>query len=164
MDISMIVRESQMLCEYQLRRDGITVEINFPAELPRVSINEGQLMQVFVNLFTNAAQALEHASEKRIRIEGQLEAGKVVTRFCDSGPGFMDLTRVFDPFYTTRPVGQGTGLGLSICYGFIREHGGIISVRNLEPSGASVTIELPAVGEPSLSKFNTVIQERALPR
>jgi signal transduction histidine kinase len=71
-----------------------------------------------------------------------------VIHFCDSGPGFRDLTRVFDPFYTTRPVGQGTGLGLSICYGFIREHGGSILVKNLEPSGASVTIEVPAIVEP----------------
>ena len=164
MDISMIIRESQMLCEYQLRCGGITAELNFPADLPRVSANEGQLKQVFVNLFTNAAQALEHASEKRIRIEGRLEAGKIVIRFCDSGPGFMDLTRAFDPFYTTRPVGQGTGLGLSICYGLIREHGGIISVKNLEPNGASVTIEFPAVVEPSPSKPNTPAPERALPR
>jgi signal transduction histidine kinase len=163
MDISVIVRESQMLCEYQLRHGGITVELSFPADLPRVAANEGQLKQVFVNLFTNAAQALEQASEKRIRIEGRLAAGRVVIHFCDSGPGFADLTRVFDPFYTTRPVGQGTGLGLSICYGFIREHGGSISVKNLEPSGACVTIELPVV-EPSLSKSDTPLPESVLLR
>ena len=164
MDISMIVRESQMLCEYQLRHSGIMVELNFPADLPRVSVNEGQLKQVFVNLFTNAVQALEHASDKKIRIEGRLEAGKIVIRFCDSGSGFVDLRRAFDPFYTTRPVGQGTGLGLSICYGLIREHGGIISVKNLEPSGASVTIEFPVVVEPSPYKRNTSTPEGALPR
>lgn len=160
MDIRMIVRESQMLCEYQLRHGGITAELDFPADLPRVSVNEGQLMQVFVNLFTNAAQALEHVSEKKIRIEGRLEADKIVIRFCDSGPGFTDLTRAFDPFYTTRPVGQGTGLGLSICYGFIREHGGIISVKNLQPNGASITIEIPAGGA-APPKPNTSIPQMA---
>jgi signal transduction histidine kinase len=163
MDISMIVRESQMLCEYQLRHHGVTVDLNFPADLPRVSANEGQLKQVFVNLFTNAAQALEQAAEKKIRVEGRLDAGKVVIHFSDSGPGFSDLTRVFDPFYTTRPVGQGTGLGLSMCYGFIREHGGSITVKNLEPSGASVTIEFPAVVESS-SKTSTPVPARVLLR
>ena len=83
--------------------------------------------------------------------------------FCDSGPGFVDLTRVFDPFYTTRPVGQGTGLGLSVCYGFIREHGGSISVKNLEPSGASVTIEFPVVVE-GPAKANTPVPAKALLR
>jgi signal transduction histidine kinase len=163
MDVSMIVRESQMLCEYQLRRGGVAVELDFPADLPRVSANEGQLKQVFVNLFTNAVQALEETSEKKIRVEGRLEAGRVVIRFCDSGPGFMDLTRVFDPFYTTRPVGQGTGLGLSICYGFIREHGGSITVKNLEPRGASVTIEFPVVVA-SPAKANTPIPAKVLLR
>lgn len=149
-DISMIVRQSQMLCGYRLRKGGITVELNFPTDLPRVSANEGQLKQVFVNLFTNAAQALEDASEKKIRVEGVLEAEKVVIHFCDSGRGFMDLTRAFDPFYTTRPVGQGTGLGLSVCYGFIREHCGSITVKNLESGGACVTIEFLALVEPPL--------------
>jgi two-component system, NtrC family, sensor kinase len=116
-----------------------------------------------VNLFTNAAQALEQASEKKIRVEGRFEGGKVVIDFCDSGPGFMDLTRVFDPFYTTRPVGQGTGLGLSICYGFIREHGGSITVKNLEPNGASVTIEFPAVVESS-PKTSTPVPAKVLLR
>jgi len=76
-------------------------------------------------------------------VEGHLEGEKVVLRFSDSGPGFSDVSRAFDPFYTTRPVGQGTGLGLSICYGTVREHSGNIYAQNLEPHGATVTIELP---------------------
>ena len=63
--------------------------------------------------------------------------------FKDSGPGVKDASRVFDPFYTTKPVGKGTGLGLSICYGIVTEHGGSISVSSLQPSGACFTIELP---------------------
>jgi C4-dicarboxylate-specific signal transduction histidine kinase len=76
-------------------------------------------------------------------VEGYLEGEKVIVRFTDSGPGFHDVSRAFDPFYTTRPVGQGTGLGLSICYGTVREQGGNIYAQNLEPHGAAVTIELP---------------------
>jgi signal transduction histidine kinase len=144
LDLAVMVRESQMLCEYQLRHAGISVEINFATNVPRVSSNDGQLKQVLVNLFSNSIYALEQAPEKKIVIEGRLENHKVVVRFCDSGPGFCDLSRAFDPFYTTRPVGQGTGLGLSICYGIVRDHGGNIYAQNIEPNGAVVTIELPA--------------------
>ena len=118
--------------------------MNFASNLPRIPINEGQFKQVFVNLFTNAAQAVEQAPQKKIVVEGNLEAKKIVVRFSDTGPGFSDLDRVFDPFYTTKPVGQGTGLGLSMCYGTVKEHNGRIYAQNLHPHGAAVTIELPA--------------------
>jgi signal transduction histidine kinase len=144
LDIASVVRDSLLLCEYQWRSSGILFEMNFAPNLPRIAINEGQFKQVFVNLFSNAAQAVQQAREKKILVEGNLEGEKVVVRFSDSGPGFNDLNRAFDPFYTTRPVGQGTGLGLSMCYGTVKEHNGNIFVQNLEPYGAAVTIELPA--------------------
>jgi signal transduction histidine kinase len=145
LDISAVVKDSLMLLEYQLRNSGINVEMKFAANLPRIEGNEGQFKQVFVNLFSNSAQALEQAREKKILVEGSLEGEKVVLRFSDSGAGFSDVQRAFDPFYTTRPVGQGTGLGLSICYGTVREHNGSIHAQNLHPVGAQVTIEMPVV-------------------
>jgi signal transduction histidine kinase len=145
LDIASVVRDSLQLCEYQWRSSGILFEMNFAPNLPRLAINEGQFKQVFVNLFSNAAQAVQQAREKKILVEGNLEGEKVVVRFSDSGPGFNDVNRAFDPFYTTRPVGQGTGLGLSMCYGTVKEHNGNIYVQNLEPYGAAVTIELPAI-------------------
>jgi signal transduction histidine kinase len=144
LDIATVVRDSLMLCEYQWKKSGISFELNFASDLPRIPINEGQFKQVFVNLFTNAAQAVEQASEKKVVVEGNLEAKKVVVRFSDTGPGFRDLDRVFDPFYSTKPIGQGSGLGLSMCYGTVKEHNGNIYAQNLEPHGAAVTIELPA--------------------
>ncbi|HTT32655.1 MAG TPA: ATP-binding protein [Methylomirabilota bacterium] len=144
MDLATVVRDSLQLCEYQWKSLGINCELHFAPNLPRIPINEGQFKQVFVNLFSNAAQAVAQASQKKILVEGRLEDGKIVVRFSDSGPGFNDLTRAFDPFYTTRPIGQGTGLGLSMCYGTVKEHNGNIYVQNLEPCGAAVTIELPA--------------------
>ncbi|HYW66624.1 MAG TPA: ATP-binding protein [Candidatus Dormibacteraeota bacterium] len=143
MDIAAVARESLMLCEHQLQSSGIHVEMNFAQNLPRVPLNEGQFKRVFVNLFSNSANALEEAPEKRIRVEGDLEGEKVIVRFSDSGRGFTDVSRAFDPFYTTRPVGQGTGLGLSICYGTVKEHNGNIYAQNLQPNGATVIIELP---------------------
>jgi C4-dicarboxylate-specific signal transduction histidine kinase len=133
-----------MLCEYQMRTSKINVEMSFASNMPRIAMNEGQIKQVFVNLFSNSTYALEQAQEKKILVEGHLEGQTVIVRFADSGSGFNDVSRAFDPFYTTRPVGQGTGLGLSICYGTIREHKGNIYVQNLQPNGAAVTIELPA--------------------
>jgi len=144
LDLATVVRDSLQLCEYQWKSLGINFELHFAPNLPRIPINEGQFKQVFVNLFSNAAQAVAQASEKKILVEGRLEDGKIVVRFSDSGPGFNDLTRAFDPFYTTRPIGQGTGLGLSMCYGTVKEHNGNIYVQNLEPCGAAVIIELPA--------------------
>jgi signal transduction histidine kinase len=148
-----IVRDSLMLCGHQLRSCGATVNLHFAPDLPQVLGNEGQLKQVFVNLFSNCAQALEQAEEKSIAVEAFLQNGKLIVRVSDSGPGFVDLNRVFDPFYTTRPVGQGTGLGLSICYGAVREHGGNIFVENLQPHGAAVTIEFPVSAKPAARPF-----------
>ncbi len=164
LDIAVIARESQMLCEYQLRSGGINVEMDFAADLPQVASNEGQLKQVFVNLFSNSAHALEQAPEKKILLEGRLQGEKVIVRFSDSGAGFPDVSRAFDPFYTTRPVGQGTGLGLSICYGTVREHGGNIYAQNLEPNGAVVTIELPAKPQPEASAPAKPSPEKAILR
>jgi signal transduction histidine kinase len=67
----------------------------------------------------------------------------------DNGPGVTNLHRVFDPFYTTKPVGKGTGLGLSICYGIVKEHGGEIQARNESPAGATFSVTLP------LAPFNS---------
>ena len=61
----------------------------------------------------------------------------------DNGPGFANLNRALDPFYTTKPVGKGTGLGLSVCFGIVKEHGGDFSVENVQPHGARVKIVLP---------------------
>ena len=144
LDIANVVRDSLMLCEYHWKKSGITFELNLAPDLPRIPINEGQFKMVFVNLFTNAAQAVEQSAEKRVLVEGNFEAKKIVVRFSDTGPGFSDLDRVFDPFYTTKPVGHGTGRGLSMCYGTVKEHNGKIYAQNLHPSGAAVTIELPA--------------------
>ena len=61
----------------------------------------------------------------------------------DTGPGFGNLGRALDPFYTTKPVGKGTGLGLSVCYGIVKKRGGELAIENVKPHGARVTIQLP---------------------
>src|SRR5260370_34743318 len=86
-----------------------------------------------------------------LAVTTRLSGNSVVVQFSDTGPGMTEPDRVFDPFYTTRPVGQGTGLGLSMCYGIIQEHGGKISCRNKDEGGAIFLIELPAIGTTTTS-------------
>ena len=161
LDVATLVQDSLMLCGHQLRACGATVQVNLAPGMPHIVGHEGQLKEVFVNLFSNCGYALEQTQEKTVRVEGFVQGDAVIVRVSDSGPGFTDVDRAFDPFYTTRPVGQGTGLGLSVCYGTVRKHGGNISIRNLQPHGACVSIELPANPKPSAPPSLVVASPRA---
>ncbi len=142
LDLQAVLREALALFEYRLRTENVEVRASIDPALPRIVGDEGQMKQVFVNLLNNAVDAMDGASERRLSIEMFARDSHVVIRFTDSGKGFSDLNRAFDPFYTTKPVGKGPGLGLSICYGLVKEHGGEIHAENLQP-GAVVIIELP---------------------
>ena len=102
-------------------------------------------MQVFFNIISNALEAMEAAKGGVLTIKTIRDRGNVVILFSDTGPGLKEPHRVFDPFYTTKPVGKGTGLGLSICFGIIQEHGGKILSYNRQEGGAVFRVELPAV-------------------
>jgi two-component system, NtrC family, sensor kinase len=131
------------LREYHLRNHDVEVQLQIEPNLPPVALDEDQFKQILLNLLNNSIDALESVKVKRISVEAARRGTRVVLIFDDSGPGFIDMNRAFDPFYTTKPVGKGTGLGLSICYGIVKEHGGEISATNLEPQGARVVLELP---------------------
>jgi two-component system, NtrC family, sensor kinase len=138
-----LVQEVLALGEYQTRAQNVHVHVEVEPELPQVAVDEDQFKQILLNLLNNSIDALEGIREKRIRIEALRRGDRVIMRFDDNGPGFSDVNRAFDPFYTTKPIGKGTGLGLSICYGIVKEHGGEIQASNLDPSGARITVELP---------------------
>ncbi|HEY2389530.1 MAG TPA: ATP-binding protein [Candidatus Angelobacter sp.] len=131
------------LREYHLHNNDIAVELQIEPHLPKVALDEDQFKQILLNLLNNSIDALEGTAGSRICIEANCSNGRVTLRFDDNGPGFGDVNRVFDPFYTTKPVGKGTGLGLSICYGIVKEHGGEIHAENLEPKGARIALKLP---------------------
>lgn len=142
--LNQILEETLALRDYDLRMNHIRVHLELAADLPYTSADPHQLQQVFLNMVNNAVDAmLEHSNEGDLWVKTGANGDLLFIEFTDSGPGVKDASRVFDPFYTTKPVGKGTGLGLSICYGIITEHGGSIRVRNVPPRGASFTIEVP---------------------
>ena len=142
--LNLILEETLALRDYDLRMNHIRVHLDLAPDLPLTSADPHQLQQVFLNMVNNAVDAmLEVAKDGDLWVKTCANADRLSIEFTDSGPGVKDASRVFDPFYTTKPVGKGTGLGLSICYGIITEHGGSIRVRNVPPRGASFVIELP---------------------
>ena len=103
-------------------------------------------MQVFFNIVNNAVDAMDSASAGgTLTVKTVRDRASVVILFSDTGPGIKEPHRVFDPFYTTKPIGKGTGLGLSICFGIVQEHGGRILCYNSQDGGAVFRVELPAV-------------------
>jgi len=148
-----VLRDVAQLREYHLRLHGISLDMQFEPVLAPVGISEDELKQLLLNILNNAIDAVEESAKREIRIRASSQSGRAIIRFEDTGPGFPDLARAFDPFYTTKPVGKGTGLGLSICYGIMQECNGEITLSNLHPYGASVTIDLPfAVPQPVLAQ------------
>jgi signal transduction histidine kinase len=128
-----------------LRPAGSRIDLQLESVLPGVRGDGNQLLQVFFNIISNAIDALENVPNGVLTIKTIRERTNVVILFADNGPGLKDPHRVFDPFYTTKPVGKGTGLGLSICFGIVQEHGGKIICYNGQQGGAVFRVELPAV-------------------
>ncbi len=140
-----IVRQAISLLHEQLRDRQIAVQLDLTADNPVVVGNSIQLEQVFINVLSNARDALANSPVKLISITGRSSAKAVDLAFQDSGPGIPPglEKRIFDPFFTTKEVGKGTGLGLSIAYGIIKDHLGTISVLNQPGQGATFRIQLP---------------------
>jgi len=120
------------------------VVADLPKEIP-VFGSPGRLQQVIINLVQNASDATEDRTDPLLTISAEPDAEQVVILFQDNGPGIPEqaLGNIFDPFYTTKPVGKGTGLGLSISYGIIEHHGGELSVSNTPGGGAQFKLCLP---------------------
>jgi C4-dicarboxylate-specific signal transduction histidine kinase len=143
-----VIERALSLMHEQLRLREIEVTIDLGPEEPVVSGNSIQLEQVFINLLTNARDAVADSARKAIRISGSVDPAAVKIAFTDTGHGISAglERRIFDPFFTTKEVGKGTGLGLSITYGIIKEHGGMISVASAPGEGATFLIQLPRPG------------------
>lgn len=149
-NLNQILDDTLALREYDLRINNIQIHRDLAGNLPLTAGDPHQLQQVFLNILNNAVDAvLEKSKSGEIWVRTSLAGRSLMVEFTDSGLGVQDPSRVFDPFYTTKPVGKGTGLGLSICYGIISEHGGTVLVRNAPPRGAMFSITLPLLSSAS---------------
>jgi len=162
--VNRVVEDTLALREYDLKIHRVRVHRELDPELPEISADFHQLQQVFLNVLNNAVDAISEVKRPgEIWVRTRVEGGNVRIEFTDNGPGVKNPHRVFDPFYTTKPVGKGTGLGLSICYGIVKEHGGEIEVRNEDTGGATFAITLPLSPfgvTPSESSFSRVANSR----
>jgi two-component system NtrC family sensor kinase len=143
-DLNVIVQTALKLCQPQLHGACVQTATELSQTPPLARGDANQLLQVFTHIIANAANAMADCGGGVLTVATQIGGKSVMIQFSDTGPGMAEPDRVFDPFYTTRPVGQGTGLGLSMCYGVVQEHGGKISCRNRDAGGAIFLIELPA--------------------
>ncbi len=149
--INEVIQSTLALQVYQLRVDNITVQLDLDPELPSTVTDPHQLQQVLLNLITNARQAMNERGSGiltiRTRRHEAADGRYIEISISDNGVGIpaQYLDKVFNPFFTTKPVGQGTGLGLSICYGIIQEHQGQIWIESREGVGTTVFIRLPII-------------------
>jgi PAS domain S-box-containing protein len=165
-DLNRVVDDTLELRRYALRNAQIDVETNFDLDLPLTWADSFQLQQVVLNLLTNAEHALAEWGGLRRVVLSTMQSGRyLVIRISDNGPGVAaeHLNRVFNPFFTTKPVGQGTGLGLSISDGIVREHGGRIRVESPPGEGATFIIEIPYVPPPDSGRPELKAQTPSAP-
>ena len=149
--VNEILDRTVELRSYELQVNNIEILLELDPHLPRTIADAHQLQQVFLNVITNAEQAMLEAKRRgrlTIRTRSDSARGRVIIEIADDGPGIPEqhLTRIFDPFFTTKEVGKGTGLGLSLSYGIIKEHAGNIYARSRLGEGSTFVIELPIIG------------------
>jgi signal transduction histidine kinase/PAS domain-containing protein len=142
-DLNKVIEETLVLIGPQLEKTRVQVRRELDPLLPPIRGNAGKLQQVFLNLMLNARDAMSGGGELRVSTTFDADVARV--RVSDSGHGISPdkLSRIFDPFYTTKAAGKGTGLGLSISYGIVREHGGIIEVSSRVGEGTTFQMEFP---------------------
>lgn len=146
-DLSVLLQRSVQMRGLQKHDHKIRIETFVEPNLPKVWGDGHQLFQAFAQIVENALDALEDAGGGLLRVDAQRQGNEVVLHFSDSGPGIKEPDRVFDPFYTTKPIGKGTGLGLSAVYGVVQDHYGQITCQNKPEGGAVFALRLPITNQ-----------------
>jgi len=143
LDVAEILRSSANLISHQKRGDNIEIRVETDPELPLVKADGGQIQQAIIALAANAIDAMPDGGVLTLRATA--EQKRVSIEIEDTGVGIPveDLSKIFEPFFATKAVGEGTGLGLAVCYGIITDHGGRLSVRSNVDKGTTFTINLP---------------------
>jgi PAS domain S-box-containing protein len=143
LDLVLIVADATALVAHQGGVQRVQFQVELPEHPVRISGVSSLLQQVFVNLLLNALTAMPEGGAIRVTMEQEGDEARV--RVTDTGHGMPaeELERIFDPFYTTMPVGKGTGLGLSVSYSIVRQHFGFIEVESIVGGGSTFTVRLP---------------------
>jgi signal transduction histidine kinase len=140
-----VLEDTLILMKQKLIVKNIIFNQDIPENLPMIYGNHVKLEQVFVNFLQNSMDALEEKGKGEINLSMSRQGDEVVIRFSDNGSGMPPEVqeKAFEPFYTTKEVGQGTGIGLSIVYGIIQEHNGSIICESDIGRGTVFEIKLP---------------------
>ena len=168
-DLNRVILDTLELRRYVLRTQQVEVVTELDPDLPLVWADSFQLQQVVLNLLTNAEHALRSVDDnRRITLTTRRVESRVVASVTDTGAGIPHdaLDHIFNPFFTTKAIGEGTGLGLSISDGIVRQHGGQITVKSTPGYGATFAIELPITTPPTGDGVANAEEElsRAAPR
>jgi signal transduction histidine kinase len=146
-NVNQLIERTLLLNASLLVIANVKSDIRLDANLPEVAGTEDQLQQVFMNLVSNAAQAMEPRDGGVLRIETKLSQNhnKVLIKVKDNGIGIPEenMPKLFEPFFTTKKKGKGVGLGLSVVYGIIQEHGGSIRVESKVGEGSTFKVKIP---------------------
>ena len=149
-DVREEIANSVELVRYHLRNRRIEVVREFPTSLPTIQADRQQLRQLFLNLSTNASDAMPEGGKLIARAASSKlnDTVAVMIEFADTGEGISaeNLEKIWDPFFTTKPEGKGTGLGLAICRRIVEEHGGTIEIQSQAKLGTRVRMIFPATG------------------
>ena len=150
-DIHEVLDQATSFCDHVIEEAGSTVRKDYDLDAPRIYAVRGQLVQVWVNLITNACHAMPQGAGTVTLSTKQTPGGRLVIKTKDSGKGIPEdnLSRVFEPFFSTKGEGKGTGLGLSIVRNIIEQHRGEISVKSEVGSGSTFEVVLPSRRDPN---------------
>jgi two-component system NtrC family sensor kinase len=144
-DVNDTLRQTISILDNFARINNIDIQTELNPELPIIAGDQSQLQQVFLNLISNAIDAI--GKNGRVRVKSIRSAGEILVSVTDNGPGIPEemLRKVFDPFFTTKSAGKGTGLGLWISYGIMEKMGGNISVNSKVGESTTFVVRIPVV-------------------
>jgi len=142
-DIGILLRRAIQIETLRMQDEKIKVSMEMDPDLPKVFGSDSQLVQCFIQITSNARDALVEAGGGTLSVHAYKNTHEVVIEFSDTGAGMSEPDRVFDPFYTTKAVGKGAGLGLSATYGIMQDHGGQITCENRPEGGAIFVLRFP---------------------
>ena len=144
-ECSTILDRALLLLNFSIKDEKITVTKHISSNLPKTSLRVNNIQQVFVNIIKNAIDAVKESNKKEINIDISKIDDFIQITIADSGCGVPkeNLEQIYDPFFTTKPVGKGTGLGLGVCKNIVSAHGGHISCESTVNQGTTFKILLP---------------------